>query len=79
MNKPQIQTLLARRDRIVKYFEKKIEERGEQAVLFDLLHPGRMRRSSGWITAQPQESGELRVVESSSPVAMARGQGPQLS
>ena len=38
LNKPQIQTMLARRDRIVKLFDKKIAERGEEAILFDLLN-----------------------------------------
>lgn len=42
----------------MKYFEKKIEERGEQVVLFDLLHPADGRgeralptrgRGDGWV------------------------------
>ena len=38
LTKPQIRTMLARRDRIVKLFDKKIADRGEEAILFDLLN-----------------------------------------
>jgi hypothetical protein len=33
---PEIDALLARRDKIVKYFDRQISERGENAVLFDI-------------------------------------------
>ena len=39
LNKAQIGALLARRDRIVEFFDQEIQEKGEQAVLFDLHDP----------------------------------------
>ena len=39
LNKAQIEALLARRDRIVEFFDQEIQEKGEQAVLFDLHDP----------------------------------------
>ena len=62
LKKSQIKALLIRRDRIVQYFEEKIAEKGEGAVLYDLefppsaaappTDPSQRREGQGEVTAQ---------------------------
>jgi GTP cyclohydrolase II len=40
LTKEELSTLMARRDRIVKFFDNEVKQKGEAAVLFDLLRSG---------------------------------------